>query len=223
MFKSIIFTSLLLICSSTIFPVRKLTTTESQRHWICTHIPSDEWTSRYCAHGPTFDATGDIYGNSTHVIHEADDVSTLEDVHQALTVDTSMDIALMILNMPDSMRIAESELHIMKYQNWHDTVDHGTELVIDLNAVEENDEEEEEEEEEQQQQETEEAGEEEEEEEEEERSPVIVSVVSHHEFNRLQYLKGSSCKQVWITSEEVGPHTIFQKHCKVCGTFGVDC
>jgi len=186
MLKSIIFVTILALCSSEVHPV--------QTHWICTDVPSDEWTRVDCAYGTTYDASHDVYHATEGAVDHESVVygeSHTDDLHSALN-DNSMDIALMILNMPDSMRVSVDQLHIPG--NDHVApIEHGEEVVIQQTeeAVDDSDK--------------------------DVVTTIGATVVTHQNWghHKLQYKHASECQQIWVDTPD---GTTFHKHCRVCNS-----
>jgi len=86
-------------------------------HWMCESVPSNEWTSHYCTRflGPRDQSGIDIItGVSTS---QPEDASIEEQTYEHLEnhdVESVTDFneAMLILNMPDEMRVDISALHI---------------------------------------------------------------------------------------------------------------
>lgn len=86
-------------------------------HWLCQAVPSNEWTSHYCTRllGPR-DQTGVNYITGVSTAEE-DDASIDEQTYEHLEnhdVESVTDFneAMLILNMPDELRVDISQLHI---------------------------------------------------------------------------------------------------------------
>jgi len=88
-----------------------------EAHWLCEEVPSNEWTSHYCTKslGPReTNGVNHLAGVSTS---ETDDASIEEQTyvhlenHDVESV-TDFNEAMLILNMPDSLRVSVDQLHI---------------------------------------------------------------------------------------------------------------